>query len=293
MTLELAAVPLALMAGVFGVLSPCVWPLVPVVTSSAAVSGRSGPFFLAAGLSVSFALAGTVLSWLLVSTGLDPELFRYMAAGLLVAVAGVLLVPALGDRITLWLSSLAAGRGPSPGRREPGAVSAPGQFGVGALLGFVWLPCVGPTLGAAIALASMGQSLPLGLSGDAGLRHRHRRRSPGRRYPLRQASFPLASRVHDRRPRREEGPGLVVAGFGISGASRRPTRSLRAGRWDGCRRGCLRSEGREGAWVVPYASSPSRRRGHPAPDLHSYRQHPKIRDCEWAAVGCGWPRRGP
>ncbi len=36
-----------------------------------------------------------------------------------------------------------------------------GQFGVGALLGLVWLPCVGPTLGAAIALASLGQDLGL------------------------------------------------------------------------------------------------------------------------------------
>lgn len=158
MTLELTAIPLALLAGVFGVLSPCVWPLVPVVTSSAALSGRSGPLFLAAGLNVSFALAGTVFSWLLVSTGMDPELFRYLAAGLLVGVAVILLFPALGDRVTFWLSSLTAGRGPGPGT---GQASAPGQFGVGALLGFVWLPCVGPTLGAAIALASMGQSLPM------------------------------------------------------------------------------------------------------------------------------------
>ena len=36
-----------------------------------------------------------------------------------------------------------------------------GQFGVGGLLGLVWLPCVGPTLGAAIGLASMGQSIGL------------------------------------------------------------------------------------------------------------------------------------
>lgn len=158
MTLELTAIPLALLAGVFGVLSPCVWPLVPVVTSSAAMSGRSGPFYLAAGLSVSFALAGTVLSWLLVSTGMDPEFFRYLAAVLLVVVAAFLLFPALGDRLTLRLSSLTAGLGPGP---QAGKTSGPGQFGVGALLGFVWLPCVGPTLGAAIALASMGQSLPL------------------------------------------------------------------------------------------------------------------------------------
>jgi cytochrome c-type biogenesis protein len=86
MTLEFAAIPLALIAGVFGILSPCVWPLVPVVTSSAATTGRSGPVYLAAGLSVSFAVAGTVLTLLLVSTGLDPELFRYVAAALLLGV---------------------------------------------------------------------------------------------------------------------------------------------------------------------------------------------------------------
>lgn len=40
-------------------------------------------------------------------------------------------------------------------------VSARGQFGVGALLGFVWLPCVGPTLGAAVALAALGQNMSM------------------------------------------------------------------------------------------------------------------------------------
>ena len=38
-------------------------------------------------------------------------------------------------------------------------VNVAGSFLLGFLLGLVWLPCVGPTLGAAIALASMGQSL--------------------------------------------------------------------------------------------------------------------------------------
>lgn len=158
MTLELAAIPLAFIAGVFGILSPCVWPLVPVVTSSAAVSGRSGPVYLALGLSISFAAAGTLLTLLLVSTGMDPELFRYIAAALLISVALVLVLPALNHRITLWLSATSA-RFRLGGR--PGSASAPGQFGVGALLGLVWLPCVGPTLGAAIALASLGQSLSL------------------------------------------------------------------------------------------------------------------------------------
>jgi cytochrome c-type biogenesis protein len=33
------------------------------------------------------------------------------------------------------------------------------QFGLGALMGIAWSPCVGPTLGAAIALAAQGSSL--------------------------------------------------------------------------------------------------------------------------------------
>ncbi len=33
------------------------------------------------------------------------------------------------------------------------------EFGGGALLGAVWSPCIGPTLGAAIALASTGEDL--------------------------------------------------------------------------------------------------------------------------------------
>lgn len=158
MTLDLAAIPLALLAGIFGILSPCVWPLVPVVTSSAAVSGRRGPVYLALGLSVSFAVAGTLLSWGLVAAGLDPELFRPFAAVMLLVFAVVLLVPSAGDFVARQLSGLV---GRLPAKSADRAVSARGQFGVGALLGIVWFPCVGPTLGAAIALASLGRSLPL------------------------------------------------------------------------------------------------------------------------------------
>lgn len=153
MSIGAAQIVLSTSAGALGVLSPCVWPLVPVVMSSAAIGGRSGPWFLTAGLSLSFAVAGTLLTFVLVSAGLDPELFRTLSGGMLLVVATVLLIPAAGTWLNLHLSRI-TGRFNST---SPASVSAAGQFGVGLLLGFVWLPCVGPTLGAAIALASMGQ----------------------------------------------------------------------------------------------------------------------------------------
>ncbi|MEX1258999.1 MAG: cytochrome c biogenesis protein CcdA [Gemmatimonadota bacterium] len=156
MTLELSAIPIAFFAGVVGVLSPCVWPLVPIVMASAATGGRRGPYFLAAGLALSFAVAGSLLVFLLVSTGTDPEFFRYIAASLLIAMGALLVVQKLGDWASTGLSRLTAGL--NLGRRTNPAPGS-GEFGVGLLLGVVWLPCVGPTLGVAIALASFGEDL--------------------------------------------------------------------------------------------------------------------------------------
>ncbi|MBB3059907.1 cytochrome c biogenesis CcdA family protein [Microbulbifer rhizosphaerae] len=158
MALELAAVPLAFVAGVVGILSPCVWPLVPVIMTSAASGGRAGPPFLALGLACAFALAGTVLTLALINLGLDPVAFRTVAAVLLILVALMLLVPRFGSWASAQLSRLTS-------RFDSGGSAigsgAAGQFAVGALLGLVWLPCVGPTLGAAIALASLGQQMAM------------------------------------------------------------------------------------------------------------------------------------
>ena len=158
MTLEFSSIPLAAVAGALSILSPCVWPLVPAVMSSAATGGKSGPWFLAAGLSLSFAVAGTVLTFVLLNLGLDPEIMRTVAAVLLLFMAAVLLIRPLGEWVTNGLASISARFG---GLGQGEASTAAGQFTVGALLGLVWLPCIGPTLGAAVALASLGQSMPM------------------------------------------------------------------------------------------------------------------------------------
>ena len=155
MTLELASIPLAVIAGVLSILSPCVWPLVPIVMTSAAGKGRWGPLYLALGLSLAFALAGGLLTYALLNAGLNPDALRWVAAILLVVIGLTLVYKRAGEwvsqRLSLLSSRIHVGGGESN--------TALGQFGVGMLLGLVWLPCVGPTLGAAIALASMGQDM--------------------------------------------------------------------------------------------------------------------------------------
>lgn len=153
MPLEFASITIALVAGVLSVLSPCVWPLVPIVMTSASGQSRLGPIYLAFGLSLSFAIAGAFLSFILLNLGLNPDAFRSVAAVLMVLVGLILVVKPLADWINQHLSMLSS-------RLDIGSGSnSLGQFGVGLLLGLVWLPCVGPTLGAAIAVASIGQDM--------------------------------------------------------------------------------------------------------------------------------------
>ena len=102
-------------------------------------------------------MIGLFVATLGFAIGLDGVVFRRVAAGLLVAVGLVLLVPPIQAR-------LAAAAGPlvdAIDRRfggRPGA-GLSGQFGLSLLLGAVWSPCVGPTLGAASLLAAQGRDL--------------------------------------------------------------------------------------------------------------------------------------
>lgn len=147
----------ALLAGILSILSPCVLPLVPVVLGTAASEHRYGPAALAAGLALSFTAVGLFVATVGFAIGLDAGVFRAAAAVLLLGIGIVLLVPRLQAQ-----AAVAAGPVGSWTEERFGGFAAAGiagQFGVGLLLGAVWSPCVGPTLGAASVMAARGESL--------------------------------------------------------------------------------------------------------------------------------------
>jgi cytochrome c biogenesis protein CcdA len=148
---------LAFAAGALTILSPCVLPLVPIVLGSAAQQSRFGPLALAAGLVVSFTGVGFAVAAFGSIAGLDSDAIRIAGAVLLVAIGVVLLVPAaqgLVERAAAPLARWASAR--QAGLERFGLA---GQAAIGLLLGLVWSPCVGPTLGAATVLAAQGENL--------------------------------------------------------------------------------------------------------------------------------------
>ncbi|MFC3691518.1 cytochrome c biogenesis CcdA family protein [Chenggangzhangella methanolivorans] len=153
----LVTLGLAYLAGLLTLLSPCVLPLVPVALAAAQGERRLGPVALGVGLTLSFVAVGLFVATVGFSIGLDETVFRPVAAALLMVVGAVLLVPAAQARV-----ANAAGPASHWAAERLDLVSRAGlagQFLVGLLLGVVWAPCVGPTLGAASMLAARGEDL--------------------------------------------------------------------------------------------------------------------------------------
>ena len=148
---------LAFLAGVLSVLSPCVLPLLPIVLGTAASEHRLGPIALAAGLALSFVTIGLFIATVGFAIGLDADVFRAISAMLLIAIGLVLLVPKLQAQFALVASPVGNWVDERLGGIGTGGFG--GQFALGLMLGGVWSPCVGPTLGAASILAAKGENL--------------------------------------------------------------------------------------------------------------------------------------
>src|SRR5215472_15830512 len=153
----MVAAALAFVAGLLSILSPCVLPLVPIVLGAAVAAHPLGAVALAAGLAISFSGLGLLLALAGIGLGIDADLFRLGAAVMMIALGALLVVPS-------WQMRLASAGGPVSnwadrylGRFASSGLA--GQFAIGLLLGAVWSPCVGPTLGAASLLASQGRDL--------------------------------------------------------------------------------------------------------------------------------------
>jgi cytochrome c-type biogenesis protein len=148
---------LGLLAGALSTLSPCVLPLVPVLVAAAVNAHRWGAVALGIGLALSFTIVGVFLATLGVTLGLDADTFRIAGAVLLAGFGIILLVPKLQDLFAHATSMLSNSGNQLLARMTIDGLA--GQFLVGILLGVVWSPCVGPTLGAATTLASQGKNL--------------------------------------------------------------------------------------------------------------------------------------
>ncbi|GLK70659.1 cytochrome c biogenesis CcdA family protein [Ancylobacter dichloromethanicus] len=157
MTFPIGGIGFGFLAGMLSTLSPCVLPLLPLVLGPAIAAHRLGVPALAAGLVTSFVAVGLFVATIGFSIGLDGGIFRSVSAVLLVLMGIVLLSDALQQRFAMAAGGISNAGNQLIARFSPSGLS--GQFVLGLLLGAIWSPCVGPTLGAASLLAAQGRDL--------------------------------------------------------------------------------------------------------------------------------------
>jgi cytochrome c biogenesis protein CcdA/thiol-disulfide isomerase/thioredoxin len=137
----------AFLVGVITAVSPCAFPVLPIVFAGGASGGNRRPLAIIAGVVVGFTGSLLAVSWLLRQFHLPQDLLRNISIALLFVVAATLLVPRLGQLLERPLARFS---------RRPGG-DLGGGFMLGLALGLVFVPCGGLILASIITgSASVG-----------------------------------------------------------------------------------------------------------------------------------------
>jgi cytochrome c-type biogenesis protein len=152
MELGLSAFALSFAAGLASVASPCVLPVVPIIVAGATDEDRARPALIVAGIALAFVAMGVASS--LFGGAIGPALpWLEKVTGVLVLAFGLLLLADVNvfKRLT-WLQRI--------------HVSGTGRWSgllLGASLGLVWIPCVGPMLSSVLAMVATDGTLLAGV----------------------------------------------------------------------------------------------------------------------------------
>ncbi len=148
----MTALFLAFFAGTLTVINPCILPLLPIVVAAAFANGRLGAAALLAGLVAGFATLGILVNATGALFGIGEGTLRNVVAVLLLVFAAILLIPVLERRFSNLVAPVGAAGANLAARASNYGIA--GQFAVGILLGAIWAPCSGPSVGAALSLAA-------------------------------------------------------------------------------------------------------------------------------------------
>jgi len=141
-------------AGLLTTLSPCVLPILPFLLSSALRKNSKAPLYMILGLAASFVVVGFTLSRFGTVFGLDSEQIKKGSAVLLILTSFFFLSKKIQSLISEKLTQFANIGNSVSYKLKLDETSRLDSVLLGGLLGIIWSPCAGPTLGVAVSLAS-------------------------------------------------------------------------------------------------------------------------------------------
>lgn len=142
------------LAGLLTTLSPCVLPVLPFLIGSALRKNKLSPLFMTFGLGTSFVILGYALSRFGTILGFDSEQIRRGSALILILMSSFFISKKLQLIISEKLTVFASFGSTATNKWKLDETSNLDSVVIGILMGVIWSPCAGPTLGVAISLAS-------------------------------------------------------------------------------------------------------------------------------------------
>lgn len=139
----------AFIAGIVTVLSPCIFPVLPILLAGSVGQGKRRPSGIITGFILSFTFFTLALSAIVALTGLSADALRGGAIALIAVFGLFLLIP----QWQFYFEKFVPRFPPSPKSNQQKTGFSSGVI-VGASLGLVWTPCVGPILASVITLAA-------------------------------------------------------------------------------------------------------------------------------------------
>ncbi len=158
---------LVFLAGVVTIMKPCCLPLVPVIFSGSG-GHRLRPLAIVSGLTISFTTMGVLVSAFGATFAGYTDYLRNIAILFIISMGFVLFDQDVNMEFMKISGSITQGlRGIGLFNRFSSRMpegSLIGGFFLGMSLGVLWIPCVGPILGAVLALVASVGNMTYGAS---------------------------------------------------------------------------------------------------------------------------------
>lgn len=154
---------LVFLAGIVTIMKPCCLPLVPVIFSGSA-GHRLRPLAIVSGLTLSFTTMGVLVSAFGATFAGFTDSLRSIAILFIIGMGAVLFDDDINMEFMKLTGSITQGLKRNFSFLDKYSSNMPegsllGGFFLGMSLGVLWIPCVGPILGAVLAfVASVGNT---------------------------------------------------------------------------------------------------------------------------------------
>jgi len=157
---------LVFLAGIVTIMKPCCLPVVPIIFSGSA-GHKYRPLYIVTGMTLSFTIMGVLVSAFGATFGSFTDTLRSIAILFIIGMGVVLFDEDVNMEFIKLSSALTQGLRHSLGSMSGYSSRVPegglvGGFFLGMSLGIVWIPCVGPILGAVLAYVASVGNVPYG-----------------------------------------------------------------------------------------------------------------------------------